>query len=72
MKKLILTLALAVGALTFSHAENGIKHSNPSHNTKKKNLVECSLTVTCADGTTVSATASSCAKAGAMCDAGCA
>lgn len=72
MKKLILTLGLAVGALTFSQAGNSIKNShNEKLNSNEKSVVECTLTVTCADGSTVSATASSCAKAGAMIDAGC-
>ncbi|MCU7694737.1 hypothetical protein ACFSPU_13710 [Haoranjiania flava] len=70
MKKILLTLFLAIGTFIYSNANTitlNPKLQTPDEPTKK--ATRCELTVTCADGTVV--TAEACEKAGKMIDAGC-
>ena len=63
-------MSLSVGTSIFAMANKEPKNSNTSN---KQNIVNmaCTITATCPDGSTISATASSCEKAGKMIDAGC-
>lgn len=72
MKKILLTLFLAIGTFIVSNASSNTFNTEiqyPNEPTEK--VVRCELTVTCADGTVVTAEADSCEKAGKMIDAGC-
>lgn len=70
MKNILLTLFLAIGTFIFSNA-NTIT-LNPTSQTPDEPIAaaRCELTVTCADGTVVTAEAETCEKAGKMIDAG--